>query len=122
MADGYSRQEYVEGKQLDVAVNASNGSVDWQYAERIKLVGVKVMSETDLKWGDYAEVTLHNPTDDSEIGRFGKTLQFVTGKADFTIETYAEGAPVPKNVKIRLKLYCTDTTGRKLALWLITRK
>ncbi len=119
---GYDRQEFLEGKQLNIAVNASDGSVDWQYSYDTKLVGVKVMSETDLKWGDYAEVTLHNPTDDSEVGRFGTTLQFVTGKADFTVETHSEGASIPANIKIRVKLYCTDTTGRKVALWLITRK
>lgn len=122
MATDYNRQLYLEGKQLDIAIGAGVGSVDWQFPYPTKLVGVKIFLNNNWKWGDRADFTIHSPVDDSEVGRFATNAYFTDVMGEVTVETSGEGADILPNLKYRVTINLADTTGRKAAVWLIIRK
>ena len=116
----YDRQLFIKGKQLDVT--AASAVIDWSFPYLTRLVGVKVFIEGAWLWGDKAIFTVHHPTTDDEVGRFGEDCYFTSSMKQIEVETNLEGSIVPANFKYRMSTTFVDAAGRKAAIWLIVRK
>lgn len=117
---GYDRQLFLKGKQIDVAANSA--VVEWSFPYETRFVGVRVFIEGAWLWGDKATFTLHHPTTDNEVGRFGEDCYFTSNIKEIEVKTHQEGSLVPANLKYRMSATFVDSNGRKAAIWLIIRK
>lgn len=120
--DNFGNQLYVDGRLIEIPAAQDKVTVDITYTHDSKLVGIRLFLE-DCKHGDYGTLTIEHPTD-GELSRFGNTAYLPPGQRDIEVFVPEEtaGSEVLANLIYRLKVNAIDTDGRKMIMWLITRK